>query len=115
MTLSFSYLAPLINFKVSYKDSYKKRATFLSGEPPRYRFASTLLGVALGDLPILWLLYSSLVQFPYLVIFSINGKLDQLLQARLRTSLPAIAYSPPSHCIITDSHLHRRKASKLIS
>ena len=26
MTLSFSYVATLINFKVSYKDAYKKRA-----------------------------------------------------------------------------------------
>ena len=26
MTLSFSYIAPLINFKVSCKDPYKKRA-----------------------------------------------------------------------------------------
>ena len=26
MTLSFSYIAPLIDFKVSYKDAYKKRA-----------------------------------------------------------------------------------------
>ena len=36
MTLSFSYIAPLINFKISFKDAYKK-------EPPSYRFASTPL------------------------------------------------------------------------
>ena len=46
MTLSLSYIAPLINFKVSYKDAYKKRASLRSGEPNSYRFASTPLAIA---------------------------------------------------------------------
>ena len=35
MTLSFSYIAPLTNFKVSYKNAYKKRAPLWSGEAPK--------------------------------------------------------------------------------
>ena len=48
MTLSCSYVAPLTNFKFSYKDAYKKEPPLRSGEPPSYRFASTPLAARIA-------------------------------------------------------------------
>ena len=43
-------MALLINFKVSYKDAYKKRAPLAVRRAPSSRFASTPLGGASGTL-----------------------------------------------------------------
>ena len=51
MTVSFSYIAPLTNVKVSYKDAYKKRAPTCGLESPL--FVDLLLHHWVGGLCIL--------------------------------------------------------------